>query len=673
MGKVYAAAGPWPGAEPLLHTANEDAPIPHEWLFDVVVHQLERALGLHGLRVVHALAVLGILGLIGSIFRRESGSTPAACLATCVFIVLSWWRLFQLRPDLVSIPATLLLYRLLLEPREPPSWTRVAASAALLVLWANVHSLFAIGPLLLMAALPGFALRRLLARRAFANAGGGEAKRPALRDACGRIAAALAIGLPATLLNPRGAHQHLTFITSSRETAIWRVADEWSHFDPFAWGGRGPELSVLAHVTTDALLFFFLSVGLLGSAYAWLRRAPAALRAFDPVLLALGLAGAAAMLVSIRFLWMSVFPLLFLLRAGRIWQELHPGAARRVAWAHACASLALAAAYPAWGGFQPTLGSFPTGAREYLTTAYAGERYHIAGVRFLEATGVEGNLFNSYPMGGFLAYRLTPKLRTFIDGRTEHYSLEVVRDYIRVSLQLSSDAGESFLETLDRRRVDLFFGVGHPTGSRDAAGRLYTSSNLERALGWIPVFRSLRSAIYLRVNERNRENLERISRFYAREGVAFDSERGLDVDELVRTRPDWCIAHGVLPALYPLLLAARASPNPSLRFQALEALGTTYALIGAYLEQLPNDREAAALRKAARAPRRRLVWALLHLDRPQEAVEVARELRSIDPSDPRSRIFAEVARSYRASRGRGGPAPFALRSASMNALPLLDP
>jgi hypothetical protein len=50
-------------------------------------------------------------------------------------------------------------------------------------------------------------------------------------------------------------------------------------------------------------------------------------------------------------------------------------------------SLALAAAYPAWGGFQPALGSFPTGAREYLTTAYAGEKYHIAGVRFLEADG----------------------------------------------------------------------------------------------------------------------------------------------------------------------------------------------------------------------------------------------------------------------------------------------
>jgi hypothetical protein len=86
MGEVYLAEGPWPGADPLLHTAHERAPVQHEWLFGVAVHLLERAIGFPGLRVVHALAVAGILWLAWSIFRRESGSRVAACLAAAVFI-----------------------------------------------------------------------------------------------------------------------------------------------------------------------------------------------------------------------------------------------------------------------------------------------------------------------------------------------------------------------------------------------------------------------------------------------------------------------------------------------------------------------------------------------------------------------------------------------------------
>jgi len=676
MGKVYSARGPWPGAEPLLHTGNEDAPLPHEWLFSVALHQLERAVGLHGLRVAHGLAVLGILALAGSLFRREARSAAAACLATAIFIVLAWWRLFQLRPDLVSIPATLLLYRLLLEGRGPPSWARVAGSVALLVVWANLHSLFAIGPLLLMAALAGLALRWLLAKGALAGPASGDAAAPGQRDPGRRVALALGIGLPATLLNPRGARQHLMFLTSSRESAIWLIDDEWSHFDPFAWGGRGPELSPLAHATTDLLLGAFLVVALLGIARVAVRRSPAALRAFDPVLLALGFAGAAALLVSVRFLWMSVFPLLFLLRAGRMLEAAQPGVARRVEWGLAGACVALVAAYPVLGGFERALDSFPSGARDYGRSAYAGEKYHVAGVRFLEETGVEGNLFNSYPMGGFLAYRLSPRLRTFIDGRTADYALDVVRDYVRVSLQRPDEEGESFLDALDRRRVDLFFGVGLPAGPRDAAGRLYTTANLERAPGWIPVFRSLRHAIYLRTNERNRENLERVSRFYAREKVAFDPERGLDVDELVRARSDWCMARGILPPHYAQLLAARASPDPDLRPRAREALGVLYAVIGAYREQVANDREAAAERGGAKAPRRRLVFGLLHLDRPAEALAAAGDLLAIDPRDPRSRIFAEAAHAYAEARGGAGPRgshSFALLGAPLNSLPLLDP
>ena len=51
----------WPAADPMLHTAHSDAPVQHEWLFGVPLHLIDELFGLHALRVVHVLAVIGIL------------------------------------------------------------------------------------------------------------------------------------------------------------------------------------------------------------------------------------------------------------------------------------------------------------------------------------------------------------------------------------------------------------------------------------------------------------------------------------------------------------------------------------------------------------------------------------------------------------------------------------
>ena len=204
MGAVYATEGLWPAADPLLHTAHAHAPVQHEWLFGVAVYAIESAVGFHGLRLVHVLAVVATLWLAFSILRRETRWTVAACLGTSLFCVLAWGRLFQLRPDLVSIPAALATYRLLLAGEDVPSWGRVAATCLLFLVWANLHSLFALGPALLIAALLGCALRALL-RVWLVFRAGPSSESPPTRDNtrfARRIGVALGLGLLATLLNP---------------------------------------------------------------------------------------------------------------------------------------------------------------------------------------------------------------------------------------------------------------------------------------------------------------------------------------------------------------------------------------------------------------------------------------------------------------------------------------
>jgi hypothetical protein len=77
-GEMYATEGPWPSSDWMLHTARDDAPVQHEWLFGVSMHLLERMLGFHGLRVVHAAAVAVVVWLAFSTFRRCGDSSSCA-------------------------------------------------------------------------------------------------------------------------------------------------------------------------------------------------------------------------------------------------------------------------------------------------------------------------------------------------------------------------------------------------------------------------------------------------------------------------------------------------------------------------------------------------------------------------------------------------------------------
>ena len=647
MGEVYATQGPWPANEPLLHTAHEDAPIQHEWLFGVSLHAIDRTFGFPGLRVVYILAVTAILWLVHSIFRRESACWLDAGLATCVFLVLSWWRLQQMRPDLVSIPATFLVYRLLLEERTPPSWGRVGAFAALMLVWANMHSLFAIGLILPATALVGLALRAAMQRWSQSRGGSAEAASHSEAALARRLAIALALALLVTLLNPRGYHQHLTFFTSSSESAIWAISDEWKHFNPFVWKGYGNAVSLLSWCAANAVGGCFLLAELL-SLLRFLRRPSAeSQQASDPVLLVLGLASLVATLISVRFLWMLGLALLPLLRVRRLHPLSPPLGEVPVAWLLAGLSVLLAFGFPRVPGVQVRLEELPSSVRGYLLTHYDDRRFYRRAVDFLTETQVEGNLFNVYPMGGFLEYWLAPRVRTFIDGRTEHYPAEVLREYFMVTSMRGPAPGESFLDILERRRVDIFVGVGVPPPQ---SGNRYTSAHLEHAPGWILVSRSMRHGIYLRRNERNRENLRRISAYYEKEGVPFDPAHGLDVSNVIRARPNWASAHGMVPEDYAERLAECESPDPSVRFRALQTLGLAYALVGAYSDQIEIDREAKALAPPAKQPRRQLVYGLLRLDRPEEALAEARQLYAIDPHDPYSGLFLKVAREYQRRR-----------------------
>jgi len=642
MGEVYATETLWPEADPMLHTAGDRRPVPHEWLFGVIAFGIEREIGLQGLRVLHVIAVSAVLLLVFASLRRESRGALPAAFATCLFIVLSWRRLHQFRPDLVSIPAAIAIYQLLLTSSEGPSWRRVALATALLWVWANAHSLFAIGLALGVAGCAGILVRRNLEARFPA------AERGARGPDAGRVGAAVALGFVAALANPRGIAQHLTFFTSTRSSAIWMVKDEWTPFDPFSVPGEGAAgIDPLAWLSMDALLLTLLLVAVAGGLELLRRPTAERLRAVDPVLAALALASAIAILVSLRFLWMSFFILLFLLRAERWGLASRPAAARRADWATAGAALLLTvglARMDAWEGFAFEIRREPGG---YFGTPYLAHRYCASGIGFLEEAGLRGKLFNPYHLGGYAGYRLAPRIRTFIDGRTEHYPGQVMRDHLEIVRGASRSDRRAALQLLDDREVDIFLGVGLPDGYY---ADLYTTELVARSPDWILVYRSADHAIYLRKNARNMENLSRVVAYYRERGIPFDPRKGFSAAQVSREAPAWAIAQGMISPGFPELAARRASDDPEERYRALDAIGSTYWLLGDLGTQTEADLEAAALRPDAREPRRRLANAYVRSWRFKDAERLARELYESDPGDERSRALYEFILERRYSR-----------------------
>ena len=83
----------------------------------------------------------------------------------------------------------------------------------------------------------------------------------------------------------------------------------------------------------------------------------------------------------------------------------------------------------------------------------------------------------------------------------------------------------------------MFVGIGLPQPPRSSRPWIYSSGHLERAPGWIAVFREPQSAVYLRANARNRANLARVEDYYARAEVPFDAAIGFDAAAVIRSAP----------------------------------------------------------------------------------------------------------------------------------------
>jgi hypothetical protein len=628
LGEAYAAEGPWLARDPLLFTAA-GPPDPASWLADVALFELWSGLGFTGLRVAHVATVAAILALCWRLLARAGGSRAAASAGCVAFVALSAYRLVQLRPELVTLLALPALYALLIEDARPPSWRRIGVAALLFAVWANCHAAFPLGLGMLLASCAGLLVA-------------GDRVRAA------RLAFAAGVGFAATLANPHGLGAHLAWLRAGESTPeLARVADEWARFAPF----RLPAPNLPPTPLAFALVWLLLALTPLGlwlAARSWRR----ARGGPDPALLAWALASLAALCAAVRFLWLGLFPLLAAAQLARA--RLRPLPA-------AVAALLLVPLFVRCGDWPMVSGLLPRSAAGYAEP-YPAAKYYAHALWLLDDARLEGRVYTDYFMGGFVGFFGAPALQTFSNG-----SLNLPQGAIEANRAIRARRGllpgESFEALLDRFGVDLFVGTRLPRAADPHRPWFYTTAHLEAAAGWLCVFRNLDSAVYLRVNERNRANLERVAAFYARAGVPFSPETGFDPLRVLREARGFAFARGMLPAHVEELAAAAESGAPELRRPAGAQLAAVYAALGVYERAISLSHTALRARPDDLDARRRLVWSLLRAGQADAARAESAPLR--ESGDPLARAIGEAAQDAGADAEA--------RRARIATLPLLTP
>lgn len=400
LGSLMRDSGALPQADPLVFTPVRGSQVDGQWLAKLLLATLH---GLGGIELSLALRTAVAVATVLLLARacRAAGAGPRLAATVAGLSVVLFVPGLAVRPQLLAVLPFLVVLHAAQQP--PASAIGVLGSAVAVVFWANVHGSFVlIYPLLGVGLLVGAVDWR--------RTGSASTLRRALV-----LAAACA---PAPLLNPYGlglaAYVGDTVLVNGGGTAVGVLGVEWG----------APELR-----TAYGALFYgsvLLVVGLLG---AGIRPRPAG----GLLLLGFGLLAVS----SVRhILWWALLLVPFAARGlaelaerpGWRWLPrpgpLPVGAPGLNAACLGLFGLLVVAALPWWRERLP----LPP-ARTVLLSADTPVRV----ADYLAAHPHSGQLFNDTDWSAYLAWRLAPDTRVFVDNRFELHPPEIWEEYAAIS------------------------------------------------------------------------------------------------------------------------------------------------------------------------------------------------------------------------------------------------
>jgi hypothetical protein len=416
-GQWIIETGHVPHTDPFSFTRGGSAWISHEWLSEVIFYGLWKLGGAAALIVFSALVTT--LGFLFLYWRCLYSHPPAAPHWAAGVTILGAWAsapCWGTRPQMFTfLLASIFLFLLERGESRPRLLLWIPP---LLLLWLNLHAGFALGLVLMFLYAAGLGLEA-----AFGSTTWREA-----RPMVVRVLLAMLVCLALVPLNPMGARLYLYSLETVRAVELRSLIVEWFSPDFHQW-----------------LYFpYLLVILLLMTVFAWSR-----------------LAIKGRVLMPLSFIFLSSLdavrhiPIFMLLAIPVLAQALPHSSSSGI-------STRRWKPRPAAKRFRPLfrwtavalLAIFAVS--RWITLAHtqslrAAEQYPSKAVAFLrENTPPEpGRLFAYYDWGGYAIWNLYPQYRLFVDGRSDLYGDEILKE-----CQTSMGLRNGWRQILDRWQVE---------------------------------------------------------------------------------------------------------------------------------------------------------------------------------------------------------------------------
>lgn len=405
----------------LFSYTRPDAPwFAWEWLWDVLFGWLHSSFGLVAVLLASTFLLSFTFALVYRLASRACGNPVIAMAVTlnCAFVSSVHWLA---RPHLVSFLFAA-LFLAVLERARQGHYRSLWLLPVLTVVWANLHGGFFVGWVLVGAyaagELPDLAFRNLK-----------------------RYSLALIACVAASVVNPYAYHLHAhiyTYFTESFHVAAIEEFQSLSFHHP-----AGPILALLLMLGTAAAFWHLLRKRyawvLLLVGWSWLALFAARNIPFYAIVAAGPIS--AALVEMVNSLAVSQTALWLASRARSIQRFGGEIALIEAPWRLHLASIALMAFVTAIC-FAPA----PPAA---FRAQYNPKQFPSGAIQTVLAAAPTARVFTGDTWGGYLIYHFYPRMRVFVDGRSDFYGPRFRKDCIRIW-----NAGRDWENQLNKFHVD---------------------------------------------------------------------------------------------------------------------------------------------------------------------------------------------------------------------------
>lgn len=410
-----------PHTDPFSTTRLGSEWVTHEWLSEIFMYSVYRALGYGGLIIVFSAIITAAFWIGYRRFSKFAGHPYVSGFALLLGAMAAG-PVWGVRPQMFSFLFASVYVVVLDDYARDGKRRSLWWLVPLMILWVNMHAGFPVGLALILLTIVGLALEGILSRAESFNI------------IWRRVRPLLLVGIlcgAAVLLNPHGARMYLYPIETLRSHAMMKYIDEW----------LSPNFHELMFQPLLLLLFATFSMLALSSKRV---------RLLHMVLLVATAAGALRSARNLPFFVLMAMPLLAehswnWITAHRWGQWLTRPEKREVGsqvMLKIALNLALLVALPV------IVAAVRVNHSVAKQSAAEAREFPAAAVEFMRAQKPPQPIFNEYGWGGYLIWKLYPDYRVYIDGRADVYGDAFMEEFL-----LALGGATAWRETLDKYGV----------------------------------------------------------------------------------------------------------------------------------------------------------------------------------------------------------------------------